>query len=346
MPFGLRTLHRPRSRRSRRSAALALGACLAAAWAGSAPAHPLAPALLELEQSADGRVDVHWKTSRLRPRGVELTPRLPADCRRTSETRAGGDEQSVSLRWTADCGARGLVDREVGIDGLGPVSIDVLLRVALPDGRVVREVLRRGRTAITVPARQTKSQVGWGYLVLGFEHILGGLDHLLFVLGLMLLVSDARALVKTITAFTLGHSLTLSLATLGIARVPSSLAELLIAASILVLAVELAAPRREHPHLLQRRPWLMACTFGLVHGLGFAGALTEVGLPQEEIPLALFAFNVGIEVGQLAFVAVVAGLAWAASRLVTDLPAWLRRVPAYAIGSCAAFWCFERAAQL
>lgn len=327
--------------------------CLSTLLAPAADGHPLAPALLEIDAMPDGRVAVHWKTSRLRPRGVDLVPRLPTGCSRASETVSGGDAQSVSLRWTEQCGPNGLVDGTVAIDGLGPVRIDVLVRIALPDGRVVRDILRAGRSELTVPARQTKAQVFRSYATLGFEHILGGADHLLFVLGLMLLVAGVRPLVKTITAFTLGHSLTLSLATLGLARVPASLAELLIAASILVLAVELTTPTRDRPHLLQRRPWLMACAFGLVHGLGFAGALAEVGLPQEEIPLALFAFNVGIELGQLAFVGALAVLVVLATRALAsapwgpqNLPLWLRRLPAYGIGTLAAFWCFERASEM
>lgn len=305
-------------------------------------AHPLAPALLELNAEADGRVDVLWKTSRLRPRGLDLQPKFPAPCQPITPRIESGDAQSVSWSWTLNCGATGLVGQRVGIEAQRPVQIDVLLRIALPDGRIIRDVLRNGQTSISVPEKQTRLEVGWGYLLLGFEHILGGTDHLMFVLGLMLLVSGVRPLVKTITAFTLGHSVTLSLATLGIATVPSALAELLIALTILALAVELARPTRERPALLQRRPWLMACGFGLVHGLGFAGALSEVGLPQQEIPLALLAFNVGIEVGQLLFVSALGILVLIASRPLRRLPDWAHRLPAYAIGSCAAFWSLER----
>ncbi|MAJ60127.1 MAG: hypothetical protein CBC48_09125 [bacterium TMED88] len=306
------------------------------------PAHPLAPALLELNADESGVTSVLWKVSRLRPRGQDLQPELPADCPVISPVEESGDAQSVSLTWTIDCGASGLVGRTVSLASNGPIQIDVLLRISLPDGRLVRDVLRKGNASIEIPARQTKIQVGWGYLILGFEHILGGTDHLMFVLGLMLLVIGIRPLVKTITAFTLGHSITLSLATLGITQVPSALAEFLIAATLLALAVELATPTRDRPALIQRHPWLMACAFGLVHGLGFAGALSEVGLPQQEIPLALLSFNVGIELGQLLFVSGMALVVVIASRPLGRLPAWTRKIPAYAIGSCAAFWSLER----
>jgi len=160
----------------------------------------------------------------------------------------------------------------------------------------------------------------------------------------VLLVPVLRMLFWTITCFTLGHSITLSLATLGFLGLPPALTEFAIAASILVVAVELAHGEQAPPSLLRRTPWALAVGFGLLHGLGFAGALAEIGLPQEEIPLALFGFNVGIELGQLAFVGgVLAALRWLRP-LVRQGPAWLSRVPAYGIGSLAAYWCFERAA--
>jgi len=260
--------------------------------------------------------------------------------------RTDGDEQSVSLRWTVDCGPQGLVGRDVAVEGLGPVRIDVLVRIALPDGRVVNRVLRADDPRLTVPARASRPAVVASYGRLGITHILSGPDHLLFVLGLLLLVPRARPLLKTITAFTLGHSITLSLVALDVVRVPSAPVELLIAVSVLVLAVELARDASLAPDPLRRNPWWMACVFGLLHGMGFAGALAEVGLPQAEIPLALFAFNVGIEIGQIVFVA-VAGAALVAlrPRLADASAAWLR-APAYGIGTCAAFWCFERAAVL
>jgi hydrogenase/urease accessory protein HupE len=319
---------------------------LLAAAGAPGRAHPLAPALLELTEGDAGRVDVHWRTSRLRPRGANVEPRLPDGCRATSAPRAGGDEVSVSLRWSADCGAEGLVGRVVAVDGLGAAPIDVLVRIALSDGRVVHRVLRAGEATLTVPARPTRTRVLTSYGRLGIEHILTGPDHLLFVLGLLLLVRRPGALVRTITAFTLGHSLTLSIVALDLVRVPSAPVELLIAVSVLVLAVELARGRDRPPDALTRNPWWMACAFGLLHGMGFAGALAEIGLPQTEIPVALLAFNVGIEIGQLAFVAGVGAAGWLLRAPLAAAPRAWRRVPAYAIGISAAFWCFERAAAL
>jgi len=179
---------------------------------------------------------------------------------------------------------------------------------------------------------------------MGIAHIFGGFDHLLFVLGLVLLVSSAARLVKTITAFTLAHSLTLGLATLGLVRVPQAPVEAAIALSIVFLARELIERRRGNPSLATRRPWLMSFGFGLLHGFGFAGALSAVGLPQGDVPLALAGFNAGVEVGQLLFVS-AALLVFAGARRVADrTPVWVRTAPAYGIGSVAAFWMIARAA--
>jgi hypothetical protein len=198
------------------------------------------------------------------------------------------------------------------------------------------------RASFVVPEAASGWDVAVAYLALGVEHILGGVDHLLFVLALLLLVRGFTLLLKTITAFTVAHSLTLALAALGVLNVPGAPVEAVIALSILFLASEIVRTRGGQIGLTARYPWVVAFTFGLLHGLGFAGALAEVGLPQSAIPLALLFFNVGVEVGQLLFVG--------ASLVVVDLirrprftwPAWSWRLPAYGIGSVAAFWCAER----
>ena len=179
---------------------------------------------------------------------------------------------------------------------------------------------------------------------MGVKHILLGIDHLLFVLGLVLIVRSTPRLVKTITAFTLSHSITLALATLGFVHVPQAPVEAVIALSILFLASELARRNRGESGLTARRPWLVAFSFGLLHGFGFAGALSEVGLPETDIPLALLLFNLGVEAGQLLFVAAVLALLWCGRRLATSAPRWLQDAPAYAVGSLAAFWLIERVA--
>jgi hydrogenase/urease accessory protein HupE len=189
-------------------------------------------------------------------------------------------------------------------------------------------------------------QVARAYTSLGVEHILGGIDHLLFVLGLLLIVRSRWLLVKAITAFTVAHSVTLGAATLGWVHVPQPPVEAVIALSILFLASELAKQRHGHAGLIEHYPWIVAFTFGLLHGFGFAGALREVGLPENEIPLALLTFNVGVEIGQLLFVGTVLLALAALRRLFLRVPAWIHATPAYGIGTMAAFWWLQRMAPL
>ncbi len=320
-------------------------ACLCALLllASAAEAHRLAPALLELVESADGRVALRWKQTLVQPRGAELRPELPSGCEPTGPARLERDAGSATLVSELRC-PEGLVGQRVGVTGLAQAGSDALLRVELADGRSFRAVLSADRSRLRVPERQGKGAVFADYLQLGLRHILAGLDHLLLVLGLVLLALGRRRLLLAITAFTLGHSLTLCGVVLGRLSVPPALAELAIAATLLVLALEVVPGARASR--LRRRPWEMAALFGLIHGLGFAGALVEIGLPQEEIPLALLSFNLGIEAGQLGVVAALAalGVAWAPLR--PRSPSWLLRLPAYAIGSLAVFWCLKRGADL
>ena len=302
----------------------------------------MAPALLDLRESPTGDVAVMWKISALRAPGVEVRPILPASCRAQPDpvttTEEGG---GIVARWTVSCGPAGLVGGRIGIAGLEGAKIDGLMRVTLADGRHFQTVLRAREPFATIPERPRQVDVVRAYAALGVEHILTGGDHLLFVFGLLMLVDTIGVLLKTVTAFTVGHSVTLSLAVLGFARLPSAPIEATIAASVLALAVELAREPAS-PTVMRRFPWVMAFAFGLLHGLGFAGALREVGLPSGEVPLALLAFNCGIELGQLVFIAVVLAARWALRRLDVRLPVWAYRVPVYAMGSLAAFWCIER----
>ena len=318
---------------------LALGAARLAA-------HPLAPALLDLTELPDGALAVVWKVSVFGLPGAVLRPALPPDCRATGTPTEVQDAESVTTRTTVRCDEGGLAGRTIGVDGLVAGKSEALLRVTLADGRVVRSVLRAATPRLTVPERDRPLDVLRAYAALGFEHILTGPDHLLFVFGLLLLVGGGRLLVRTITAFTVGHSITLSLAALGLTRVPPRPIEIGIALSVFVLAVELAREPRATPTLMQRAPWAMAGVFGLLHGLGFAGALAEVGLPAGEIPTALLAFNVGIELGQLCFVGIVLVVARGLGRVGAPRPVAARWIPVYAMGSMAALWCIERTVAL
>lgn len=334
----------------RHRAASGIAAACVLLWAAPATAHPLDPVLFELREKGGGNIEVTWKAPTAKVPGVELLPILPSECRTTSEVKNEVDEDAVISRWTLDCGPEGLVGRTVGVSGLE--STDALLRVELVSGVVNRRVLGAAEPTTVIEAAPTRTKVSLDYIRLGVDHIAGGIDHLLFVFGLLLLVGGTRALLATITAFTLGHSVTLAAAALELVRVPQAPVELVIAATIYVLAVELARPEPDQAghaakeHFLRRRPWAMAFSFGLLHGLGFAGALREAGLPANDVPLALLSFNVGIELGQVVFVAVVLGLHSLSKNLLTGLPARARFAPVYAMGSLACYWMIERALLL
>jgi hydrogenase/urease accessory protein HupE len=328
---------------------LALGLGVALAWtlvAAPGAAHRLAPALLEVRELGDGVLDLHWKTSLLRPTGSALRPRLPSPCRPLGEPAVRVEAASASLRWKASCPGTGLVGETLRVEGLDGSGVDVIVRVELADGRRIQSVLSGEDGAFTVPERARPFRVVADYAALGVEHIGTGLDHLLFVFGLLLMVRGRRRLVTTLSAFTVGHSVTLTMAALQVVVLPAAWIEVAIAGSLLVLASQLARPAGSAPSPLGRRPWLLAFAFGLLHGFGFAAALGEAGLPAGEIPLALFAFNLGIEAGQLAFVAAVLAAAPIARTPWARGPAWLARVPVYAMGSLAAYWCLERGAAL
>jgi len=327
-------------------AALAATTLVAAAGGETrgAHAHGLEPALLALQETSPGTFDVTWRSSKLRLPGATVAPRLPEHCQSISSAQAVDHGDRLDLRWTVDCGVAGLAGETVGVDGLEVARITALLSIARHEGSTIRQVLNARAPALVVPAAPSRRDVLRGYAELGVAHILGGPDHLLLVLGLLLLVPTTRLLLQTVTAFTLGHSITLTAAVLGVASVPSRPVEVLIAVSVLVLAVELARGDDARTRF-RRAPWLVALAFGLLHGFGFAGALAETGLPPGEAPLALLSFNVGIELGQLVFVLVLLGVARiAAHRLPQGGADGVRHAVVYAMGILAAFWCLERAA--
>ena len=319
---------------------------LAALWlaapAGGASAHPLDPALLDVRETAAGALTVAWHV----PVGGSLTaslrPVLPSRCIERSPPEVIEGEQRLTTRWRVDCGGASMVGEHVRVEGLRERGTDALLRISLADGRVVQAVLRGERPDFVIPAGVTTSSVFADYLRLGVEHIFTGVDHLLFVLGLLLLVQNRSRLFWTVTAFTLGHSITLALATLGIVSFPSRVVEALIAVTIFAVAVELVRRDAGESSWSLRAPWAVAFSFGLLHGFGFAGALAEVGLPHHDIPAALLAFNVGIEAGQLVFIVAVLGMRTMLRALPVRWPAAAAQAPAYLIGSLAVYWVIER----
>jgi hydrogenase/urease accessory protein HupE len=332
------------SRAAGRSALFATAALAALLAPSLVAAHGLEPALLALRETAPGRYEVSWKSSLLRLPGARVYPALPERCRALDVApTAAEDGDRVLLHWNVDCGTGGLAGATIGVDDLAVAKIDALVRIEPRDGEPIQTILTGRTPSFVVPQAPSRWEVLSSYAGLGISHILSGPDHLLFVFGLLLLCATPRRLVQTITAFTLGHSLTLSAAALGLTAVPARPIEVLIALSVLLLAVELAREAGSGT-LLRQAPWAMALGFGLLHGFGFAGALREAGLPAGEVPLALLAFNVGIEVGQLAFVAAILAAGVLAKRWLPGAVAQASRPAVYAMGVLAAFWCFERLA--
>ena len=315
---------------------------------GRALAHEVRPAYLELRQSAPETWDVMWRVPALgEDLRLGLYVELPAGAVILTEPQAVQRDNAYEERWSFQRPG-GLAGQIIRIAGLSATSTDVLVRITRLDGSTQSARVLPKSPSFVVESSPHPLSVARTYLVLGVEHIWLGVDHLLFVLGLLLVVGGRRLrLVKTITAFTVAHSITLALATLGFVHVPSAPVEAVIALSIMFVAAEALHARAGRPGLTARTPWIVAFVFGLLHGFGFASALAQVGLPQTAIPLALVLFNVGVELGQLAFVALMLGLAvllqrW---RWRERWPAWVDAVPPYAIGGCAAYWTLERVAS-
>jgi hydrogenase/urease accessory protein HupE len=321
---------------------------LFATFARGVFAHEVRPAYLELRQTGAETYDALWKVPGLGENlRLGLYVELPAGCTNVTEPRASMINNAYTERWTVKS-AGGLTGGTIHIAGLTATTTDVLVRLERLDGTTQVTRLTPSAPSFVVEDAPGALQVARTYLVLGVGHILGGIDHLLFVLALLILVKGTRRLVATVTAFTLAHSLTLAGATLGFVHVPGRPVEAAIALSIVFVAAEIIHSRRGMTGLTERFPWIVAFTFGLLHGFGFASALNEVGLPQSAIPVALLFFNVGVEIGQLFFIAsvfaVIALARQVARRTGTSQPAWAWRIPPYAIGCIAMFWVIQRIA--
>ncbi len=310
-----------------------------------AQAHEVRPALIQITETGPGAYDVVWKQPMVGDMTIHMAPHLSSgaiDKAPTGETRSPG----FLVRTWRISGGPPLDGQTVSIEGLTQTVTDVLMRVTTADGKVVNDVIRpadpmrklalAGPAGLKIPA----------YVTLGIEHILTGADHLMFVLGLLLLIGPNWRLVKAVSAFTVAHSITLALAALGFVHFPSAIIEALVALSIVFVACELVPAPGRPESLTHKHPWLIAFTFGLLHGLAFAGALAEVGLPKGAEPQALLLFNVGVEIGQLLFIGVAIGAIWLLRRarawLTVDTTVFARVAPAYVIGCFAAYWLIER----
>ena len=307
-----------------------------ALWS-AAHAHELQPGYLEIAEQAPGRYEVFWKQPPAGGARLRLTPIFPAACRQIADARGALEAGAWRYRTTIECDPA-LAGQALAIEGLEGFPTDVLVRVQHAGGAVETHLLKPESSSIMLGSAIAPNRSALAYLVLGVEHIALGVDHLLFVLGLLLIVRDRWMLVKTITAFTVSHSIALAAATFGVVSVPPAPLSAAIALSILFLGVEVARMWRGGTTFTLRHPWVVAFLFGLLHGFGFASGLTGLGLPRAEIPIALLLFNVGVEIGQLAFVAGALALVRAWHILGVHWPTLALRMPGYVVGTAGTFW--------
>ena len=327
-------------------------ACVLLTMVAPAMAHWSSPGYLEVKQTGTESYSVLWKVPVRGSSPITINPQFPKTCQEKTPVASYHAGNALVQRWSIEC-AGGLIGKTLTIAGLSGAPNDVLVRLTRLDGTTQTVRLQGTDASFTVTASPSWLEVSNTYLWLGVEHILFGIDHLLFVLALLIIVQGWRRLVATITAFTVAHSVTLAAAVLGFVYVPRQPVEAVIALSILFLAMEIArkqlatgfsSEQEIATDLAYRWPWIVALSFGLLHGFGFAGALTEVGLPEKSIPLALLFFNVGVELGQLVFVAAVVAIGYAIHNIRAFPQRQAQLALAYGIGGIAAYWTIERVA--
>jgi len=311
-------------------------------------AHDARPAYLEIKETSPNQFSVLWRTPVLAGMRLPVVLTMPDDVKDLKEPVQQELADSILERRWIDAGATGLAGKRIGFRGLQVTITDVLVRVEMLDGRAWTTIAHPSQPWFELAGAPSKLHVAGAYLRLGVEHIWTGVDHLLFILALMILVKGTRRLIATVTAFTVAHSITLAGATLGFVRVPQQPVEACIALSIVFVASEIVHARQGWQGLTERWPWIVAFTFGLLHGFGFAGALNAVGLPQTAIPVALLFFNIGVEIGQLLFIGAILSVMslgrWLVRRAAIPQPAWAWRIAPYSIGGIAAFWMVQRIA--
>ena len=300
------------------------------------------PAYLELRQTGPESYDAMWKVPGLGDNlrlGIYVV--LPTGCTNASEPRGRMVNNAYTERWKFNCPG-GLTGGTIRIAGLAATTTDVLVRLERLDGTTQVTRLTPSAASFVVEAVPDALEVARTFILLGIHHILTGFDHLLFVLALIIITRGGWKLVKTVTAFTISHSITLTAATLGFVHVPQRPVEAVIALSIVFVASEIVRMRAGVHSVTLTSPWLVAFSFGLIHGLGFAGGLSDAGLPTAHIPIALLFFSLGVETGHMLFIAAVLSLMALVRRARIPFPRWVELVPAYAIGTIAMFWVIQR----
>ena len=307
--------------------------------------HEVRPAYLEIRETDAAQYDVLWKTPARGDATIRLEVQLPDTCTDVSPKSIVNDGAAQAVRWRVKCDG-GLAGQNISIDGLDTTMVEAIVRFERADGATQSVRLMAGEASFVVDKPSTFWGVAAVYLPLGVDHILLGFDHLCFVLVLLLLIRDVRRLIWSITAFTVAHSITLASASLGWVTAPSGPIEALIAFSIAVVAAEVISVNRGEDVPGSSQPWIIAFAFGLLHGFGFAGALSETGLPADAVPSALLFFNVGVEVGQLIFVGWVLTLAFLLKRIWPRMISPASTTTAYLVGALAAYWTIDRVVSI
>jgi len=304
--------------------------------------HEIRPAYLEINQNEipSTEYQITWKIPLVGDKAPRIIPIFPEGFKLTQTS--DNFLSDAYIRYYTGTYEQSFNGQKIGIEGLEMTLVDVLVQINLANQTSYSLLLQPGDAYQIIPIEPSIWEVVELYVVLGVEHILWGTDHLLFVLCLLLLVQSLGALIKTVTAFTIAHSITLALASMNWVQIPQAPVEAVIALSIVFLAREYLQFREEENSLTVQYPWLVAFVFGLLHGFGFAGALSEIGFPQQNIPLALLTFNIGVEAGQLLFITVciIALRIWQKTNII--LPKWTNKIAPYTIGSLAVFWLIER----
>ena len=309
--------------------------------APAAFAHEARPAYLEIAETAPNQFKILWRTPVLAGMRLPIVLMISGTKNLKDPTFEELSDSHVERR-TIDASPNGLAGKRIEFVGLQLTITDVLVRVQMLDGRKWTAIARPSQPWVEIGASQTWPEVAANYIVEGIRHILFGADHMLFVLGLLLIVRDRWMLLKTVSAFTVAHSITLAIATLGYAEVPTLPLNAAIALSILFLGPEIARSWRGETSFTIEHPWVVAFAFGLLHGFGFASALTSAGLPRHELPLALVSFNLGVELGQVGFIGIILALESSFHVLEVRWPRWVQMLPGYIVGSLGAFWIVQR----
>ncbi len=318
---------------------------LALAWVGSVAAHEVRPGYIDIVETADDQYDIKWKQpvrdSQDRVAGLGLRPVFPVNCAAIGEHDVVRRPGALVERFRLRC-AGGLIGQPLGVEGLQRTITDVFVHIKMRDNTAFGVRLTPQEPVIILGA---EAQSVWSYLAIGFEHLVLGFDHILFIIGLALVAAGWRRLIWVVTAFTLAHSITLALSVFDLVRVPPAAIEAVIALSIIYVALEIGRTRSDM--LVTRYPQAIAFMFGLVHGFGFAGVLSEIGLPRGEVALALLLFNIGLEIGQLAVIALLACMGIAAVRLgLQRFRPLFYTVTSLAMGGIASFWVITRSVSI